>query len=119
MKPLLMQHLEAEIQEQAAPGSGSQQPGWRTLTLPFLDRHNDYLQLCVRQTAPQHYEISDDGYLQNTLAEQNRPPHWLDAELRSRGIEMENGAAVLGAAEDQLGMRICTMIEVLLMAQAP
>lgn len=36
-------------------------PDWVEITMPFLDRHNDYLQIYVRRTNDA-YLLTDDGY---------------------------------------------------------
>lgn len=40
--------------------------GWVSLTVPFLDRHNDYLQVFVRRDS-EGYHITDDGQTFNDL----------------------------------------------------
>jgi hypothetical protein len=41
---------------------------WSVITTPYLDRHNDYLQLYVRPTLTGGLELSDDGYTIADLA---------------------------------------------------
>jgi Domain of unknown function DUF1829/Domain of unknown function DUF1828 len=57
--------LRERIKLAEIPHSG----GWMELTTPFLDRHNDFLQIYVQPTTDGKFILSDDGY---TIAELER-----------------------------------------------
>ena len=46
--------------------AASPQGEWTVVTVPFLDRHNDQLQIFVRRH-PDGFELTDDGYVLSDL----------------------------------------------------
>lgn len=60
-KQAFIQLYADSVHELENPGNG-----WLVCTTQFLDRHNDYIQVCVRKYGDD-WEISDDGYLHKEL----------------------------------------------------
>ena len=64
------------------------------ISLPFLDRHNDYISLLIIKRNDNEYLISDDGYTLNDLEmcgvyiQQKRNEQLLSIALNSNGIQL-------------------------------
>ena len=80
----LQQHTEIETMED----------GWERVTLPFTDRHGDFLQCYVTQREDGSYVITDDGYvlsdpiLRARIAQ--KPKEWQDV-LASYDVQWVDG----------------------------
>ncbi|OQX25845.1 MAG: hypothetical protein BWK80_13485 [Desulfobacteraceae bacterium IS3] len=65
---------------------------WVEITTPFLDRHNDYIQIYIKKKQEQ-FVLSDDGY---TIADLEQSGCSLESEKRKRILQMTlNGFGVL------------------------
>lgn len=89
------------------------------LTTPFLDRHNDHLQIyAMRRNG--NIALSDDGYILSDLRtsglELNTPKRKavLDATLRGFGVRIENKQLVIEATPRNLGQKVHSLIQAML-----
>jgi len=65
---------------------------WVEITTPFLDRHNDYIQIYIKQEQNQ-LVLTDDGY---TIADLKQSGCFLESEKRKRILQITlNGFGVL------------------------
>ena len=89
------------------------------LTTPFLDRHNDHLQIyAVRRDG--NIVLSDDGYILSDLRtsglEVDTPKRKmvLDSVLSGLGVRMENNQLVVEASARNLGQRLHSLVQAML-----
>jgi hypothetical protein len=89
------------------------------LTTPFLDRHNDHLQIYAsRQNGK--FMLSDDGYivsdLQSSGLDLNTPRRKavLETTLRGFGVHLNEGRLSIEASERNLGQRVHSLIQAML-----
>lgn len=89
------------------------------LTTPFLDRHNDHLQVyAVKQNG--NILLSDDGYILSDLRssglEFNTPKRQLvlQSVLNGLGIRLDNGQLIVEASVSTLGQRLHSLIQAML-----
>lgn len=89
------------------------------LTTPFLDRHNDHLQIyAIRRNGA--IILSDDGYILSDLRTSGldvRTPKRnaiLDTMLRGFGVRVEGKQLTVEASERNLGQRIHSLIQAML-----
>ena len=67
--------------------------GWRELTVPFLDRHNDFLSVYVRENHDGSYRLTDDGEIIRDLGQSDcrldtpKRRLLLEAILRGHGLD--------------------------------
>ncbi len=89
------------------------------LTTPFLDRHNDHLQVyATRRNGT--IILSDDGYILSDLRtsglEVDTPKRKmvLDGVLKGLGIRSEDNRLMVEASESNLGQRLHSLIQAML-----
>jgi Domain of unknown function DUF1828/Domain of unknown function DUF1829 len=89
------------------------------LTTPFLDRHNDHLQVyATRQNG--NIVLSDDGYILSDLRtsglEVDTPKRKavLDSVLKGLGVRTENGQLLVEASTTNLGQRLHSLVQAML-----
>jgi hypothetical protein len=89
------------------------------LTTPFLDRHNDHLQIyAVRRDG--RIILSDDGYILSDLRTGglemtgSKRKAVLEATLRGHGARQEGNQLVVEASERNVGQRIHSLIQTML-----
>ncbi|HLH00493.1 MAG TPA: DUF1828 domain-containing protein [Bryobacteraceae bacterium] len=89
------------------------------LTTPFLDRHNDHLQVYATRRNG-NIILSDDGYILSDLRtsglEIDTPKRKmvLDSTLKGLGVRMENGQLVVEASAANLGQRLHSLVQAML-----
>ena len=89
------------------------------LTTPFLDRHNDHLQVyALRRNG--NIILSDDGYVLSDLrtsgVEIDTPKRKmvLDGVLRGLGVREEDGRLLVEASANNLGQRLHSLVQAML-----
>lgn len=89
------------------------------LTTPFLDRHNDHLQVyAMRRNG--NIILSDDGYILSDLRtsglEIDTPKRKmvLDSVLKGLGVRTENGQLLVEASVANLGQRLHSLVQAML-----
>jgi len=89
------------------------------LTTPFLDRHNDHLQVYARRVGDQ-IVLSDDGYvladLEGSGLQLNTPKRRqiLQAILSGVGVQEREGHLVVEASDRTLGQRTHALIQAMI-----
>src|SRR5215469_485858 len=86
------------------------------LTTPFLDRHNDHIQIyAIRRNGK--IVLSDDGYILSDLRtsglELTTPKRRsvLETALRGFGIQLEGGRLIVEASPRNLGQRVHSLVQ--------
>jgi hypothetical protein len=89
------------------------------LTTPFLDRHNDHIQIyAIRRNGK--IVLSDDGYILSDLRtsglELTTPKRRsvLETALRGFGIQLEGGRLIVEASPRNLGQRVHSLVQAML-----
>src|SRR5205823_10753505 len=89
------------------------------LTTPFLDRHNDHLQVyAIRRNG--NIILSDDGYILSDLRtsglEVDTPKRKmvLDSVLNGLGVRAEGGQLLVEASAANLGQRLHSLVQAML-----
>jgi hypothetical protein len=89
------------------------------LTTPFLDRHNDHLQVyAIRQNGK--IVLSDDGYILSDLRtsglEVDTPKRKmvLDSVLNGLGVRVENNRLLVEASVNNLAQRLHSLVQAML-----
>ena len=89
------------------------------LTTPFLDRHNDHLQVyAIRRNGT--IILSDDGYILSDLRtsglEVDTPKRKmvLDSVLKGLGVRAENNQLTVEASPSNLGQRLHSLVQAML-----
>lgn len=78
---------------------------WIEITTPYLDRHNDYLQIYIRRQND-NYTLTDDGYiladLERSGCNLNTPKRnaLLTMTLNGFGVQLDNNALTVHATRD-------------------
>lgn len=76
---------------------------WTEITTPYLDRHNDHLQVYVRPGSD-GWLLTDDGYVIDDLAQSGcqvdspRGRRMLESATAGFGVRVEGGALVVNAS---------------------
>jgi hypothetical protein len=90
------------------------------LTTPFLDRHNDHLQLYAEQKSPDVYLLSDDGYVLGELkaggveARGTRRRELFAEVLSGYGVSIRGNELQVEATASSLGQRVHNLIQAML-----
>lgn len=89
------------------------------LTTPFLDRHNDHLQIYATRHNG-NIVLSDDGYIMSDLRtsglEIDTPKRKmvLDSVLKGLGVRIENEQLLVEASASNLGQRLHSLVQAML-----
>jgi len=92
---------------------------WVEITTPYLDRHNDCLQIYARRENG-HIILTDDGYTIEDLASSGRPldtperQELLRNTLAAFGIQMEGDRLSIRASPENFPLRKHNMIQAIL-----
>jgi hypothetical protein len=93
--------------------------GWTQITTPYLDRHNDYVQIYVRRDGDS-YLLTDDGHTLTDLAISGcaiDTPHrkrLLALTLSGFGVELADDELVVRAVEHNFPLRKHSLIQAVL-----
>lgn len=75
--------------------------GWTELSIPLLDRHNDFLQVYVRQDpATRLYQITDDGATIRDIERVGVDLKFLGGDARRAALEIVHGFGLDSAIVD-------------------
>lgn len=92
---------------------------WVEITTPYLDRHNDYLQIYIKRQNG-NYILTDDGYI---LGDLERSGCKLDTPKRSAlltmtlngfGVQLANGELTIRASQDNFAQKKHNLIQAML-----
>lgn len=89
------------------------------ITTPYLDRHNDYLQIYARRTDG-HFLLTDDGYVIEDLRlsgcklESKRRQDLLRMTLNGFGVELDGDALTVRATRENFALRKHNLVQAML-----
>lgn len=92
---------------------------WVEITTPYLDRHNDYLQIYAKQENG-GYVLTDDGGIIEDLSlsgcklDSPKRQELLRMTLNGFGIKLDNNALVIRASSDDFPLRKHNLIQAML-----
>jgi hypothetical protein len=90
------------------------------LTTPFLDRHNDYLQIYAERTGDDQFLLTDDGYIVAELKSAGVEPYGsrrseiIREFLSGHGVSLESGELHIAATHSSLGQRTHSLLQAML-----
>ncbi|GAA1980816.1 DUF1828 domain-containing protein [Amycolatopsis minnesotensis] len=106
--------LKNEVSEEVIDSKVSE------LTTPFLDRHNDYIQVYAEQQENNSYLLTDDGYITSELRSSgvdgkgSRREELFSEILSGHGVVLEGSELQTKATSDDLGQRLHSLIQAML-----
>src|ERR1035437_4674266 len=92
---------------------------WVEITTPYLDRHNDYLQIYARRDNG-GFMLSDDGYILQDLEhsgcklDTEKREALLKTTLNGYGIQVQNGNLQVHASEENFPLRKHNLVQAML-----
>lgn len=92
---------------------------WVEITTPYLDRHNDYIQIYARK-ANGAFTLTDDGYtiedLELSGCKMNSPKRQelLRMTLNGFGVQLKDGALEVHATPDNFALRKHNLVQAIL-----
>ncbi len=92
---------------------------WVEITTPYLDRHNDYLQIYARRQNGS-YVLTDDGYILSELElsgcklEGPKRSALLQMTLNGFGVKLVDGALEVRASKDDFPLRKHNLVQAML-----
>ena len=92
---------------------------WIEITTPYLDRHNDYMQIYVKRDNG-GFVISDDGYIIEDLRlsgcelESKKRKDLLNLTLNGFGVKLDGETLVVHASSDNFALRKHNMVQAML-----
>lgn len=93
--------------------------GWTEITTPYLDRHNDYLQIYARRE-DERYLLTDDGYVLGDLAlsgckiEGGKREALLKTTLNGFGVSVNDQAIETQATVETFALRKHNLVQAML-----
>jgi hypothetical protein len=93
--------------------------GWTEITTPYLDRHNDYIQIYLRQNGDE-WELTDDGETMADLIQSGceldtpRRKALLHATINGFGMHLTNGAITVKTKQESFALRKHNLIQAIL-----
>ncbi len=92
---------------------------WIEITTPYLDRHNDYLQLYARRENG-GFVLTDDGYTIDDLEQSGckldsaKRKALLQMTLNGFGVQLDHGALLIHAGKDNFALRKHSLVQAML-----
>jgi hypothetical protein len=92
---------------------------WVEITTPYLDRHNDYLQIYIRRQNGD-YLLTDDGYILGDLERSGckldtpKRHALLTMTLNGFGVQLANGELTIRASQDNFAQKKNNLIQAML-----
>ncbi|HYM62635.1 MAG TPA: DUF1829 domain-containing protein [Thermoanaerobaculia bacterium] len=92
---------------------------WTEITTPFLDRHNDYVQIYAKM-GNGGYVLTDDGYTINDLEQSGcklqstKRQDLLKMTLNGFGVQLKNNALEVHASPDNFALRKHNLVQAML-----
>jgi hypothetical protein len=92
---------------------------WVEITTPYLDRHNDYLQIYVKRDN-NGFILTDDGYTIGDLRqsgcelESKKRKELLMLTLNGFGVKVDNEALVINTSADNFALRKHNLVQAML-----
>lgn len=92
---------------------------WIAITSPYLDRHNDYLQIYAEKTND-GFRLTDDGYILNDLiqsgcnVESQKRKELIQTTLNGFGVQLEESALQVSASKSNFALKKHSLIQAML-----
>jgi len=92
---------------------------WVEITTPYLDRHNDYLQIYIKRQNGD-YLLTDDGYILGDLERSGckldtpKRHALLTMTLNGFGVQLANGELTIRASQDNFAQKKHNLIQAML-----
>lgn len=92
---------------------------WIEITTPYLDRHNDYLQIYIKRE-DSGFILTDDGYIIEDLKrsgcelESKKRKDLLTLTLNGFGIKLEGDSLIVHASPDNFALRKHNLVQAML-----
>ena len=92
---------------------------WIEITTPYLDRHNDYLQIYARKEDGE-FVLTDDGYILEDLElsgcklESPKRQQLLRITLNGFGVDLDKGALQVRASAENFALRKHNLVQAML-----
>jgi Domain of unknown function DUF1829/Domain of unknown function DUF1828 len=92
---------------------------WTEITTPYLDRHNDYLQIYVRRTST-GFKLTDDAYILTDLEQSGfnfdtpKRQELLKVTLNGLGVQREGDALVVNCTAENFPVRKHCLLQAML-----
>lgn len=92
---------------------------WIEITTPYLDRHNDYLQIYIRRQSD-NYTLTDDGYILGDLERSGcnldtpKRNALLTMTLNGFGVQLNDDALTVHATKDNFAQKKHNLIQAML-----
>lgn len=92
---------------------------WTEITTPYVDRHNDYLQIYARRT-PAGFKLTDDGYVLTDLEQSGfkldspKRQELLKVTLNGFGVQRERDALVVNCTAENFPVRKHCLLQAML-----
>lgn len=92
---------------------------WVEITTPYLDRHNDYLQIYIKRQNG-NYLLTDDGYILGDLERSgcklDTPKRLalMNMTLNGFGVQLANGELTIRASQDNFAQKKHNLIQAML-----
>jgi hypothetical protein len=93
--------------------------GWVEITTPYLDRHNDYLQVYARRDGDK-IVLTDDGYIISDLRlsgcelDTYKRQEILSSALNGFGVDQDGDALIVRASADTFPLRKHSLVQAML-----
>ena len=93
--------------------------GWVAVTTPYLDRHNDYLQIYARRHDG-GWQLTDDGYVIDDLEQSGckidspKRKAMLNSTLAGFGVRSESGRLFVQASPTEFALRKHNLVQAML-----
>ena len=92
---------------------------WVEITTPYLDRHNDYVQIYVKK-ADNGYLLTDDGYIMDDLKQSGckldskKRQDLLEMTLNGFGVKKDGNALQVHSSSDNFALRKHNLLQAML-----
>ena len=92
---------------------------WIEITTPYLDRHNDFLQIYA-QRQPGGWSLTDDGYVIDDLEQSGcnvsspKRQAMLDSTLAGFGVQLDGRSFVVEASQEDFSLRKHNLVQAML-----
>jgi len=93
---------------------------WIEITTPFLDRHNDFMQIYIRKNGNNGYELTDDSYIIRDLESSGcrldtaKRQELLRMTLLGFGVGLDGQALVVRASESTFPQKKHALVQAML-----
>ncbi|MCK5877813.1 MAG: DUF1828 domain-containing protein [Candidatus Marithrix sp.] len=93
--------------------------GWVEITTPYLDRHNDYIQIYVKKENSK-FVLTDDGYIISDLIQSGcnldspKRQELLRTTLNGFGVKQDNGELLVYSTSEKFALQKHNLIQAML-----